>query len=274
MPTSIATATVFALAIIPGAFGAYSWAVLNGQHWREKEWEAAVRFLAFSILGLGAYVLAGLWLALPPAVHILPATYEAESLSASSLPSIFLPYIGHILGSSIIGGVAAGFHRLVCKIRRSSAHPSAWEDFLKVGAPKRWVTVTLKSGDIFAGYIHMAEQSAPAGERDVVLRTPAKYDDTSKNYTVTSYRDLFLPADLIQNIGTIRTDAELSESPAVGTPLFPSLSDERQDTPENSVSPAAEQIGGGTERRLQPDSAASATEGATATTALEREEVV
>jgi hypothetical protein len=274
MPNSIATVTVFALAIVPGAFGVYAWALLNGQDWREKEWEAGVRFLSFSILGLGVYVLAGLVLTLPPAIHVLPATYEAATIRSSSLPSIFLPYFGHILGSTLVGAAAACIHRLVCKLRRSSAHPSAWDDFLKVGSAKRWVTVALKSGDIYAGYIHMAEQSVPTAERDVILRSPAKYDEATRNYVVTSYRDLFLPADLIQNIGTIRSDAELLELPEVGTPLFPTVIDERNINSEDPASTTTEKVRGVSQRRFQSSTAALSTEGSAASATIERHKEV
>lgn len=120
MPTSIATATVIAFAIIPGALGAYMWALVNGRDWREKDWQSAVRFLGFSILGLGAYVLAAAWMRLPPAIHVLPSTYEAGALRADDLADIFLPYLGHIVGAILIGGFAAVAHRVVCAIRGSS----------------------------------------------------------------------------------------------------------------------------------------------------------
>ena len=161
MPTSVATATVLALAIIPGAFGAYVWALVNGQDWREKDWQAAIRFLAFSVLGLAFYVLASIPLGLPPAIHVLPATYESAALKAGALSAIFRPYLGHIISAGLLGAVAAGLHRAVCALRGSSPQPSAWDHFLKNEAPKRWVVVTLKSGDIYAGYIQTAEESAP-----------------------------------------------------------------------------------------------------------------
>jgi hypothetical protein len=232
MPTSIATATVLALAIIPGAFGAYVWALVNGQDWREKEWEAAIRFLGFSVLGLGLYVLVSLWLGLPPAAHVIPASYEAAALSSAGLHTIFLPYIGHIASSSLLGAAAAGAHRLVSAVRGSSPQPSTWDHFLKNAVPKHWVAVTLKSGDVYAGYVQTAEESAPSEERDLILRNPSKFDVGLRNYTVTSLRDVFIPAELIQNIGTVRTEAELQEEPKVGSLLFPSptTTNVKQDT--------------------------------------------
>jgi hypothetical protein len=221
MPTSVATATVLALAVIPGAVGAYVWAVVNGQDWREKDWEAAVRFVAFSALGLGVYVFLALWLGLPPAIHVIPSTYESASLRAASLVGIFVPYLGHIACSALVGGAAAAGHRVICVATGSSPQPSTWDNFLKSAVPKHWVVVTLKSGDVYAGYVQTAEESAPTSERDLIIRAPAKYDDTTKNYCVTSLQDLFIPADLVHSIGTVRSDSELSNEPSVNTYLFP-----------------------------------------------------
>jgi hypothetical protein len=221
MPTSIATATVFALALIPGACGAYVWALINGQDWREKEWQAALRYLMFSIAGLAIYVIAGMLMRLPPALHVIPSTYEGSNLKASSLGGIFLPYLGHIVGAVIAGIVAALAHRVICYVAGSSPQPSTWDHFLKNSLPKHWVVVTLKSGDVYAGYVRTAEESAPSGERDIVIRQPAKYDDKAHNYRVTSMQDLFVPAELVQNIGTVRSEADAEVDPKVGNFLFP-----------------------------------------------------
>ena len=231
MPTSIATATVIALALIPGAFGAYVWALVNGQDWREKEWESAIRFLGFSVLGLGLYVIGALGLGLPAAIHVLPSTYEAAALNAGALSGIFLPYLGHIVSSAVVGGAAAWAHRGISALRGSSSQPSTWDHFLKNAVPNHWVVVTLKSGDVYAGYVQTAEESAPSTERDVILRNPAKFDEGLNNYRVTSLRDMFIPAELIQNLGTVRSEAELSAAPVVDALLFPArANDERQDT--------------------------------------------
>ncbi|HET7024344.1 MAG TPA: DUF6338 family protein [Gemmatimonadales bacterium] len=224
MPTSIATVTVIALAIIPGAFGAYVWALINGQDWREKDWEAAIRFLAFSVLGLGVYVLLGLIFTLPPAIHILPSTYGSAALNAPALSSIFSPYIGHIMCSGLVGAAAAVAHRWTASIRGASPQPSTWDHFIKSAVPKHWVVVTLKSGDVYAGYVQTAEESAPATERDIILRHPAKFNEAINNYCVTSLQDLFVPAELVQSLGTVRSESELLLDPAVNTLLFPKAS--------------------------------------------------
>src|SRR5579863_10292369 len=184
MTISLPTVVVFALAIVPGAFGTYVWRAFNGGDWHERDWEAALRFIAFSALGLGVYVLTGLWLRLPAPIHIIPATYGPDEFRVTSLASLFLPYFGHVFASGVVGGVAAALHRMVCRITDSSPHPGAWDHFIKAALPRRWAVVTLKSGDVFAGFIRNVEESAPAAERDVILSYPAKYERDIRSYRV------------------------------------------------------------------------------------------
>jgi hypothetical protein len=238
VPTSLAAVTVLVLAVVPGAFGEYAWSLVNGQDWRKKEWETALGFLSFSVIGLALYVCAGLVIPLPPAVHVIPSTYEATTLNAAGLSRVFLPYLGHIVASTLVGIVAALAHRGISAVFGLSPQPSAWDHFIKKCVPGRWVVVTLKSGDVFAGYIETAEQAAPANERDVVLHYPAKRDETTQSYKVTSLNDLFLPADLVQNIGTIRLDSELAKDPAVSTSLFSQPHSNGQATEANASATA------------------------------------
>lgn len=262
MPTTLAAVVVLALAIVPGALGTYAWRALNGEPWHQKDWEAAIRFVAFSVVGLGIYVLAALWLGMPPAAHVIPASYEPGTLRPDGLGGIFLPYLGHIISSALVGGMAAGAHRMVCRLTGTSPHPGAWDHFLKKSLPLRWAVVTLKSGDVFAGYVRTAEESAPASQRDVILSFPAKYDEGTRSYLVTPYRDLFLPADLIQNIGTIRQPDEMGPAKDINEPLFESRPDERQADSEDTAAPTtlARTIGRDQEGRIQSPAPIGATQ--------------
>ena len=50
MPTSAAAALVILLALVPGASGVYAFNQTVGPDWRQKEWQAAVQYIAFSTL--------------------------------------------------------------------------------------------------------------------------------------------------------------------------------------------------------------------------------
>lgn len=55
---------------------------------------------------------------------------------------------------------------------------------------------------------------------------------------MTSLKDLFLPAELIQNIGTVRSDSELDAQPLVGTFLFPETSKNERSEVDATVTEA------------------------------------
>jgi hypothetical protein len=220
LPLTVATAVVFALALVPGAFGSYAWAALNGLDWRQRDWESAIRFIAFSAVGLALYSIVAASVHLAPAIHVIPATYAAPSFAASDLPKILLPYIGHIACAGIVGACAALGDRAVSAATGAAPQVSTWDYFLEQSAPGRWVVITLKSGDVFAGFIRTAEHSAPTNERDIVLASPARFDTTRSSYVVTNYRDIFIPAELVQNVATVREDADLAIVPKPGSALF------------------------------------------------------
>ena len=220
MPLTAAALGVLALVIVPGALGTYLWDQFNGQDRHRTDWQAAIRYVGFSALGLCLYVLlATAFPVLPAAVHVLPDTYSAWTLQQNGLGHVALAYLGHIVCAGVVGFAAAWLHRGICKITKKTPHPSAWDHFIKRSFAGRWIVVTLKSGDVFAGYVEVAEESAPPAERDVVLKAPALRDPSGR-YLGTGYYDMFLPADLIQNIATQRRLEEISEFPKVNEPLF------------------------------------------------------
>ncbi len=230
MPLNVATILVFALGLVPGALGSYAWAAINGLDWRQKDWESAIRFIAFSVLGLALYGILTLVFDFVPPFHVIPQSYAPDHLTVGSLNRILVPYVGHLVCSGIIGALAALLDRLVCHLTGAASQPSTWDYFLEKCLPQRWSVITLTSGDVYAGFVRSAEHSAAAAERDLVLGQPARLDVNTGNYVVTSYNDLFVPAQLIQSIATVRLDAELQAAPAQGTFLFPEVHIVRQES--------------------------------------------
>ena len=66
MPTSVAAVLVLMLALLPGMLGAYFLEHLGGRDWRERDWRAALRYLAISVLGLALYAIIARRLSWPP----------------------------------------------------------------------------------------------------------------------------------------------------------------------------------------------------------------
>ena len=221
MPTTIATAFIIVIAIVPGAAGSFLYHRTVGLDWREKDWHAVIRYVAFSVLGLCIYVVAANFFGWWPAIHVIPATYAENNFTANVLPEVVWPYFGHLGGSVVVGLAAAFAARAIGRISGATPYPGAWDDFVRNSLPGRWVSVSLKSGDVFAGYVEIADVGVALEERDIVLSEPALYNVDTKNYVSTPYHQLFLPADLVQNLATIATEADQKLGTAVGTELFP-----------------------------------------------------
>jgi hypothetical protein len=220
MPTTIATAFVIVIAIVPGAVGSFLYNAVIGLDWREKDWDAAIRYVAFSMLGLCVYILVADRLNWWPAIHIIPATYAESTFVPSVMPRVVWPYLGHLCGSAAVGLAAALAKRAMGRISGATPYPGAWDAFVRDSLPDRWVAVSLKSGDVFAGYVKIADVGVTSADRDIVLSEPALYNADTKNYTTTSYHQLFLPADLIQNVATIANEADQRLGAVAGTELF------------------------------------------------------
>jgi hypothetical protein len=219
LPTTVAAALVLVLAIVPGAAGVYTFAIINGTDWRQKDWEAVVQHVGFSALGLLLYVLLARALDWPPASHVIPAAYQ--TIGADRLHLLLVPYLGHVAGGAAVGVVAAGMDRLSAKITRSTHHANSWNRFANKCVEGRWVVVTLTSGDVYAGIVRVADVGVPIAERDLILGEPALYDPGKGNYYVTPFSEVFLPAPLIQSIGALERDGDKRIGPPLGQPLFP-----------------------------------------------------
>ncbi|HTK31872.1 MAG TPA: DUF6338 family protein [Candidatus Saccharimonadaceae bacterium] len=215
-----ATALVLAIAIVPGAFGSYLYEALNGLDWREKDWGAAIRYVAFSALGLIIYILFAAPLQWPPAIHVLPATYLAGGLPAGVASKLAIPFLGHLIGSGFAGLAAALGVRTLARYTRGTYHPGSWDAFARVSAAGRWVVVTLKSGDVFAGYLAVADTGVASNDRDLVLREPARLDKERDEYVATTYWEMYLPAALVQNLATVSSERDVRKGPMPGESLW------------------------------------------------------
>lgn len=203
MPSTIAAIVILVIAAVPGALGSYLYRAINGLDWREREWNTAVRYVAFSASGLIVYILAAGALGLPPAAHVIPSSFDPAHLSAAGLPALLLPYTGHLLGSALSGVAAAFAVRGIANLTHGIPQPCAWDAFVNKELNDRWVVLTLKSGDAYAGYIAVADSGVPASDRDIVLREPARYEPNTQSYQPTGMRDLFIRADLLDSIASL-----------------------------------------------------------------------
>lgn len=232
MPTTAGAVLVVLLALLPGYVGAFFLQHLSGRDWRERDWHTALRYLAVSAVGLSLYVIPAAALEWPPARHVVPSEYAA--LKAENLAGLALPYGGHILGGALAGLLIGLAVRHVAPIMGISRRPCAWDTFVADLAEDRWIVVTLKSGDVYGGFIHVGDTGVTAIERDIVLREPARYDADTSEYRAVGYRDMFIPAQLVDSIATVATPGDTDRRTDVGQPLFRSATHERPSIPANT----------------------------------------
>jgi hypothetical protein len=220
MPSSIAAALILLIVIVPGALGSKVYDSLNGIDWRERDWGAAIRYVAFSSVGLIAYVLGAALFHWWPAYHVVPESYASNALRDANLLRLAVPFVGHLAGAGLTGFAAAHASRWLARFTARTHRPGAWDVLVRDNIEHRWVVVTLASGDVLAGFLAVADAGVAAAERDLILREPARLDPKSGNYVVTPFRDLFLPASLVQNLATMAEPTDDRVAPRPGEYLW------------------------------------------------------
>jgi hypothetical protein len=115
MPTTLASVLVAVIAVFPGLIGDRIYRMIVGVDWREKDWQAVLRLLGFSVVGVALYSLFASWCGLAPPIHLIPATYAKLDPGGSSLNRILSIYLGHVVGGALAGLLASGgMKALVC----------------------------------------------------------------------------------------------------------------------------------------------------------------
>jgi hypothetical protein len=238
MTDNLLGALVLLLAIFPGVLGGRIYHLLVGVDWREKEWQSALRLLGFSIFGATLYSVFASWVHLLPPTHLFPATYITVAADPRLIARlVFLPYTGHLIGGTLAGLGAALATRALARFSSGSAHPCAWDDFIRRYAPGHWVTVGLTNGEAYAGKLLYADVGVASGERDLVLGEPAVYEPGSGNYIATSHQHLFITAANLSSIATYYDPAMDNRTVQPSQLLFTGEANEQKHT---AVTGAAE----------------------------------
>lgn len=206
IPSSIAALIVAVFAILPGLPGEKVHQLLVGMDWREDKWQRTLRILFFSVVGLALYATLAPVLGSPPPTYILPQTLQA--VDASGMIKLCGAFIGHVLAAAAVGLLAGVFTRLLALFISRSAYSSAWDHFVNSCVKQHWVVVGLETGNVYLGYIDVADVSVAGLERDIILREPAAYDDQLQRYRATQYQSLFLPGSIVSSVGVV-SDARI-----------------------------------------------------------------
>jgi hypothetical protein len=120
---------ILALALLPGAFGNWTYRLLVGVRWGEEQWRYGLRLFGFSVFGLVLYSLATMFGA-PEPTYIFPIGFA--SIIPATLPVIAVAYVGHCAAGAVVGILAAGATRVASMVTGISGYPCAWDDFIWV----------------------------------------------------------------------------------------------------------------------------------------------
>jgi Family of unknown function (DUF6338) len=131
-----------------------------------------------------------------------------------------LSLLGHFAGAAVAGLAAGAAIRVIARVASATAYGNAWDHFIKSCVRHHWVTIGLQTGDVYAGYIDVADTSVAAGERDVVLREPAIYDADLKNYRFLEHQSLFLFGSTISSVAVLYEPNLDKRITKVGDSLF------------------------------------------------------
>jgi hypothetical protein len=169
---------------------------------------------------MALYVTAATFFGWQMPLYLIPTKLASASLSPDRMPSLFLPYLGHFIGSTISGGIAAGFTRLLSRWSPVSAYPETWDAFVRSCVPNHWVVVSLTNGVVYAGKIHEADVSVSQRERDIILEEPALYDSSNKTYIALNYQCVFLQGAVVYSVGVVHDPGLDRRLTKVGESLF------------------------------------------------------
>jgi len=220
MPTSITALLIVLIAVFPGLIGNWVFQAMVGADWREKEFRTILRLVGFSVVGVVIYSLIADLLGLPPPTHLFPATYRRIAPTTESLNQIFIPYAGHLIGGLVAGILAAVGTKTFARFTPASAHPSAWDDFVRTYAPSHWVIVGLNSGEVYAGKLRNVDVAVAAADRDLVIEEPCQYNSETKQYRAVNYQYLFVPASSFFSIAAVHNPQIDKRTVPVGENLF------------------------------------------------------
>lgn len=227
MPTTFASALVLVIAVFPGMLGDKIYRTVIGVDWRQRIWEGLARTVGFSVVGVTIYALVASAVGWPPPLHVLPSVYTKIGTDGASLNELFLTYVGHLGGGLAAGAVGAAGARLLGVLSARTAHPGAWDEFIRRCVPGRWIVVSLRTGDAYAGRLRYADCSVASGERDIILEEPALFDEDARVYRTSTYQSLFISAGDVFSIGAISEPDLDSRVVAPGGLLFQEGNDER-----------------------------------------------
>lgn len=213
MTDTLVGLAIVVFAVVPGLLGEKLFRMLVGEDWRRagEQGRRYVRVVATSAFGFAGYALLAATVgALPEPAYIDPGTFRTGWLNPTRLRPLAVSYLGHVLFAALVGLVAGYVVERSSRLATRSPYPDTWDRFFRNLAPKRWVLVSLQSGETFLGFIERADVGVPHSERDLVLAEPAQRQEDG-TYLVPPYQYLFVPGELPAAVAVYANEEDVAK---------------------------------------------------------------
>ena len=219
VPTTITALLILLLVGLPGFLGDQVFRSFVGLDLRAKQWEVLPRWLSFSVVGLVLYTLLSELFRWPLPIHVIPRSISAVAESPGQLLPVVYSFTGHMLASVGAGGLAVLGKKALTRMSPVSFYQNVWDEFARSHVRGRWIVVSLKSGDVFAGILARGQLSVSREERDIVIEEPAQYNEDANTYTTLPYQYLYLSGDSIYSIAACSLPGD-SRTTKIWRPIF------------------------------------------------------
>ncbi|HEV8613714.1 MAG TPA: DUF6338 family protein [Gemmatimonadales bacterium] len=193
---------VLIVALLPGAAADEVFKRITGRNWREPVYRTTLRWLGLSLAGLALYVAAARELGMPPPIYVLPKSYAAPGLAAEALPTLLIPFTGHVFSAVVSAILISAVLWILARAWPEQPY-GAWDVFVAKHVPSHWVVVGLEDGSAYQGKVRYAEKAVAAADRDLILEEPARFSPETGTYILTGHQHLFLPAKGVYSIATV-----------------------------------------------------------------------
>ena len=219
VPTTITALLILLLVGLPGFLGDLVFRSFVGLDLRAKQWEVPLRWLSFSVIGLVLYALLSELFHWPLPIHVIPGSVRAVAKSPDQLLPLIHSFTGHLLASICAGGLAVLGKKGLTRMSPVSFYQNVWDEFARSHVRGRWIVVSLKSGDAYAGILARGQLSVSRDERDIVIEEPAQYNEDTNAYTALPYQYLYLSGDSVYSIAACSVPGD-SRTTEIWRPIF------------------------------------------------------
>jgi len=208
MDFNITSLIIFLFAVFPGFFANEIYKIIAGHNWNEDKWDNVIRSIFFSLVGLAFYFFVAYKIFnFNYPVYIYQNTYSKNFFTTDlHIETLFKVLFWHSAFSTFFGFLCGKLIKSYNRRSKLTTYSNTWNEFCSNYIRQRWVVVTLRNGEVFAGMVELIETNVKDEFRDLILDDPSKYDAKVNKFLSLEQKYLFLPGKIIEYVGTSRMD--------------------------------------------------------------------